>query len=147
MVLEDLLAVEIVHATHRLALEYLARVAQASKECIEIFVCGERGNAYAGRSAELKLLMERLRTVESGTNGHAAAVQDLGQVVGVNEVAREGDEAGALIGISWAKDSSVGEHVGEFTDDAFDHERLVGMDLVAPKLVEQVAGGGERHRA
>jgi hypothetical protein len=78
MVLKDLLAIEIVHTTHRLTLEYLARIAQASKECVEIFVCGERGNAYTRRSAELKLLMERLRTVESGANGHAAAVQDLG---------------------------------------------------------------------
>jgi hypothetical protein len=84
MVLEDLLAIEIVHTTHDLPLKYCARVAQASKQCVEIVVCGERGNAHARRGAQLKLLVERLGAVEAGANRHAAAVEDLGKVVGVD---------------------------------------------------------------
>ena len=65
----------------------------------------------------------------------------------MDQVAREGDQASALAGVAWAKDASVGEHLRELTDHPLDHECLVRMDLVAAELVEQVAGGGERHGA
>ena len=91
--------------------------------------------------------MQWLRAVEAGANGHTAAIKDLGQVVGMDQVAREGDQASALAGVAWAKDTSVREHLGELADHPLDHECLVRMDLVAAELVEQVAGGGEGHGA
>ena len=49
---------------------------------------------------------------------HNDAVEyNLGKVMGVNEVAREGDEASALARIAWPENARVGKHIGEFPND------------------------------
>ena len=65
----------------------------------------------------------------------------------MHEIAGEADQPNAILRIAWAKDACIWERLGELTQDALQHAHFVRVDLLSPKVVNEITRGGERHGA
>ena len=104
VVLEDLIAVELVH--HRL--EDAADVEQRVDQAVDLVAGVVDGEARPGRGRHAEPLHQHLGAVVPGPYGDAVAVEDLGDVVGVDAVHREGDDSAAVVARGRSEDGQAG---------------------------------------
>ena len=106
--LEDLVAVELVHQVQS-ELEDPAGVVQALDQPVDLLGRRVDAEAGAGRRGDAEAVHQRLRAVVAGADGDAVAVEDLGDVVGVDALELERDRADALGAAGRAEDAQAGD--------------------------------------
>ena len=92
--LEDLLAIEVVHQ----AKTSWTRSRPATRR-VDVLVGVVHGERRARGRRHAEAAHQRLGAVVAGAHAHALAAEDLGHVVRVDAVEREGDERAALVGV------------------------------------------------
>ena len=97
VVLEDLVAVELVHRSTVARARRPPGVEQALDQAVDLLAGGVDAEAGAGRGGDAEALHQRLGAVVAGADGDAVAVEDLGDVVGVDALELEGDGAAAVV--------------------------------------------------
>src|SRR5690606_12771314 len=113
--------------------------AQQRGDIVFVAVESEAGSC-GGRDAEA--LHQWLRAVVAGANGDVLFVQDGPEIVRVNAVEREADDAGAVVGPEQAHVVHPSQRLAKLRDQ----RGLVGVDRVEADAGDVVASGGEPDR-
>jgi len=119
------------------------RVVDGVEESVELLAGVVDVDGRADRPRHVERVVKRLRAVVAGAHRDAAVVQDGGEVVPVDAIHVERDEAGPLL----ARRRAVRLHVVagvEAAEEVLREVVLVVADGVHPEVVEVVHGGGER---